>query len=147
VKDAPIPFLFFNEIGIIEHLSRTAFERVLPEGLSAAGFAVLNHFVRLDLAQSSPARLARAFQVTKGAMTNTLQRLEALGLVSVDADPADGRGKIVRLTPAGRAARDASIAKVEPLFADLMAQISPAELEAILPVLTRVRIILDAARG
>ena len=147
MNDGPIPFLLFNEIGIIEHLSRTAFERVLPEGLSAAGFAVLNHFVRLELSQSSPARLAGAFQVTKGAMTNTLQRLEAMGLVSVDPDPADGRGKVVRLTPAGRATREAAIAKVEPLFADLLAQISAAELAAILPVLTRVRKILDAARG
>jgi DNA-binding MarR family transcriptional regulator len=146
VSNDPIPFRFFNEIGIIEHLSRTAFERALPDGLSAAGFGVLNHFVRLGLRASNPARLARAFQVTKGAMTNTLQRLELLGYVAIDPDPSDGRGKVVRLTPQGRAARDDGVRVVAPLYDALKQHVSEDELAAVLPVLTRVRQILDAAR-
>jgi DNA-binding MarR family transcriptional regulator len=152
VSNDPIPFRFFNEIGIIEHLSRTAFERALPDGLSAAGFGVLNHFVRLGLRASNPARLARAFQVTKGAMTNTLQRLELLGYVAIDPDPSDGRGKVVRLTPQGRAAgggrgRGGGPRRVvAPLYDALKQHVSEDELAAVLPVLTRVRQILDAAR-
>ena len=142
----PVAFRFFNEVGIIEHLSRTAFERALPEGMSAASFAVLNHFVRLNKAGESPVRLARAFQVTKGAMTNTLQRLEALGCVTLEPDPADGRGKIVRITAEGRRMRESCVAVVAPLYAALHEEIAPSELETVLPILTRVRQILDAAR-
>ena len=39
-------FRFFNEIGIIEQLSRNAFERVMPGGMKLSQFTVLNHFVR-----------------------------------------------------------------------------------------------------
>jgi DNA-binding MarR family transcriptional regulator len=143
----PIAFRLFNEIGIIEHLSRTEFERVLPEGLSAASFTVLNHFVRLNRSAASPSQLASAFQVTKGAMTNTLQRLEALGYVRLESNAADGRGKIVSITAPGRAAREEAIQRLAPMLARLLSEISEAELAAILPTLAKLRAILDAARA
>ncbi|MEQ1783915.1 MAG: helix-turn-helix domain-containing protein, partial [Hyphomonadaceae bacterium] len=87
-------FRLFTEIGIINQLSSNRLERELPDGMSLAQFGVLNHFVRLG-GQWAPTRLARAFQVTKGAMTNTLQRLEAQGLVKVVPDPKDARAKLV----------------------------------------------------
>ncbi len=58
-RDDLLVFRFFNEIGIIAQLARNGFERVLP----------------------------RAFQVTKGAMTNTLKRLERRGLIQVRRHP------------------------------------------------------------
>ena len=39
---------------------------------------VLNHFARLG-GEKTPAQLARVFHVTKGAMTNTVGRLDAAG--------------------------------------------------------------------
>ena len=99
LKDRP-DVRFFTEVALIDQLSRQRVERALPDGLSAASFSVLNRFARLGGTQS-PAELAAAFQVTKGAMTNTLQRLEEQGLVKVEADPADGRRKQVTLTEAG----------------------------------------------
>ena len=83
-------FEFFNEIGIINQLSSTRFERVLPPGLSLAQFSVLNNFARLG-GTRTPAQLASAFQVTKGAMTNTLKKLAAGGYINITPDPADGR--------------------------------------------------------
>jgi DNA-binding MarR family transcriptional regulator len=145
-RDAQIAFQTFNEIGIIAQLAGAAFERVLPDGLSLAGFGVLNHFVRLARESESPSQLARNFQVTKGAMTNTLQRLEAAGLVKIDPDPRDGRGKLVRITRAGRAAREASIARLAPLLDQLLAAFPASDLDAILPTLSRLRQTLDAAR-
>lgn len=142
----PTPFVFFNEIGIIEHLSRTAAERILPPGLSLAGFAILNHFVRLGHAERTPVQLAGAMQVTKGAMTGTLKRLEAEGWVTISPDPRDGRGKLVRLAPAGRTVREAAVRALSPLFDRLLAEISEAELAAALPTLQKVRRLLDAAR-
>ena len=142
----PLAFVFFNEIGIIEHLSRTAAERAMPTGLSMAGFVVLNHMIRLGHERRAPARIAAAMQVTKGAMTGTLKRLEAEGWVAVVPDPADGRGKLVSVTPAGRTVRDAAIARLAPEFDQLLREVDPADLSAILPTLQAVRRALDLAR-
>ncbi|MCE2890439.1 MAG: MarR family winged helix-turn-helix transcriptional regulator [Hyphomonadaceae bacterium] len=141
-----IAFSFFNEIGIIDQLGRNRFERVLPEGLSIAGFSLLNHFVRLNKAQDTPSHLAKAFQVTKGAMTNTIHRLEALGLVTIVADPSDGRGKLISITEAGKAARYDAIARLAPSLQQLSGLIDPKELEALVPTLMKLRAILDANR-
>lgn len=75
-------FRFFDEIGIIEQPARKRFERVLPRGLTLSRFGVRNHFTRLGH-ERSPLQRARAFQVTKGAMTNTWKRLEGRGLIRV----------------------------------------------------------------
>ena len=145
-SDASAAFQAFNEISIIAQLSGAAFERVLPEGLSLAGFGVLNHFVRLARDEERPTQLARNFQVTKGAMTNTLQRLEAAGFITLSPDPEDGRGKIARITRAGRAAREQAIARIAPVLTDLLNAFPAAELKRVLPVLTKLRQTLDAAR-
>lgn len=145
-SDALIAFEAFNEIGIIAQLSGAAFERALPDGLSLAGYGVLNNFVRLGRDEQRPTQLARNFQVTKGAMTNTLQRLEAAGYITLSPDPEDGRGKIARITRAGRAAREQAIARTAPVLAEFLDAFPAAELKRVLPVLTKLRKALDAAR-
>lgn len=138
-------FLLLNEIGIISQLSSARLERLLPHGLSVAQFGLLNHLVRLD-GDWSPARLAAAFQVTRGTMTSTLQRLEAKGFISTRANPDDGRAKIVTLTDAGRHARKAALAAAGPGLADLKAALSPADVDALIPGLQKLRIWLDMHR-
>lgn len=142
----PLTFEFFNEIGIIDQLSGTIFERALPAGMTRAQFTVLNHFVRLGHHERSPAQLANAFQVTRPTITSTLARMARDGLVVIRDDPADGRAKLVSLTDKGRAAREAAIGAIAPLLPLLEAVIDPQELALMLPVLRRVRIALDAAR-
>ncbi len=142
----PIAFRFFTEIGIIEQLARNRLERGLPDGLKISQFSVLNHLVRLG-GEWSPVRLARAFQVTKGAMTNTLQRLEKRGLIRVLADPRDGRGKLVDLTEAGRKMRLRCVESISPLLADLSRELSDKEFASALPVLEKVRRYLDSHRS
>lgn len=138
----PISFQFFNEIGIIEQLSRNLFERILPEGMSMAQFTVLNHLVRLG-GGKSPLRLARAMQVTKGAMTNTLQRLETRGAIKVTPDPTDGRGKLVDITPAGRALRQQCLENALPLLVQLSEEFIDQDFQTALPFLRRMRVYLD----
>ena len=106
---------------------------------------MLNHLVRLGGAWS-PLRLAKAFQLTKGAMTNTLQRLEKRGLIEVSPDPDDGRGKLVNITDAGREMRARCVAGVGPLLVDLADAATADGLSAALPVLERIRKRLDAHR-
>ena len=145
-RNDPAAFVFINEASIIEHLSRTAAERVLPEGLSLAGFTVLNHMIRLGHERRAPAQIAGAVQVTKGAMTGTLKRLEAEGWISVTADPDDGRGKVVMLTPEGRAIRETALSVLAQQLELVLRAVSEDELRQAIPVLQKVRAALDAAR-
>ena len=145
MSDDPIAFRVFNEIGIISQLAGTLFERAMPDGMTLAQFTVLNHFVRLGGVRS-PNELARAFQVTKGTMTSTLQKLEARGYVMIEPDPEDGRGKRVSITAKGTKARNAAVAGLAPLIASLGAHETAAEFPKLLPTLTALREFLDKER-
>jgi len=143
-KDRP-DVQVFTEIGIIDQLVTTRLERSLPAGLSAAQFGVLTHFSRRGGAET-PVQLARAFQVTKGAMTNTLQRLEAQGFVDIVPDQVDGRRKLVSLTAEGSAAYEQAVELLRPYFSDLRDAFTPEEFDAALPFLRALRIWLDEKR-
>ncbi len=144
--DDPAAFQFFTEIGILEQLSRNRLEANLLYGLKVSQFGVLNHLVRLG-GSWSPSRLAKAFQVTKGAMTNTLQRLEKCGFVQITNDPDDARGKCVVITKTGLNARSECLQSVDPLLTRLSTAISDKEIRAILPTLEKIRVYLDKRRS
>lgn len=143
--DDPLAFRVLNEVAIINQLASRAFETALPPGLSLAQFSVLNHLVRLG-DDRTPARIAAAFQVPRPTMTHTLGRLAAAGLVRLVADPEDGRGKRVRLTPAGEAMRRRAVDATAPLLAELGEAVPEPLLAALLPLLADLRARLDAAR-
>ena len=143
--EPPVPFQVLNEIGIIAQLAGKRLERTLPDGLLLPHFSVLNHFVRRG-GEESPVQLARAFQVTKGAMTNTLQRLEARGLIEIRPDPKDGRAKRVSITDAGRSLQAEAIARLAPGLEALREAFSDERFAAALPFLQELRIFLDAER-
>ncbi|MEM8854889.1 MAG: MarR family transcriptional regulator [Pseudomonadota bacterium] len=144
--DRGVLFAVFNEIAIIEQLARTQLEAVMPDGLLLPHFGVLNHLVRLG--DDKPLnRLAFAFQVTKGTMTNTIQRLERRGYVVVRPDPSDGRGKRVFITEEGRAVRETAIAALGPMLDALAKKVEPAVFASILPHLSHLRAVLDEMRN
>lgn len=143
-KDRP-DVQVFTEVGIIDQLVTARLERSLPDGMSAAQFGVLTHFCRRGGAET-PAQLARAFQVTKGAMTNTLQRLEAQGFVEIVPDQSDGRKKLVTITARGAGAYEAAITALRPYYAGLREAFTDAEFEAALPFLRKLRMWLDENR-
>ena len=144
-RDAAVVFRFFNEIGIIAQLSGNALERLLPDAMTLPQFSVLNHFVRLG-GEPTPLQLARAFQVTKGAMTNTLGHLQRKGFVSVRPDDKDGRSKRVSITVAGRAAHQRAMAIVAPEFKVVAEVFSSERLAEGLPLLEEMRAWLDKRR-
>ncbi|MES2341948.1 MAG: MarR family transcriptional regulator [Pseudomonadota bacterium] len=105
LRNAPLahdhPYVeVFGEIGMIEHYLRMAVCRHLPEGMTHAHFELLRWFMRHGDGQT-PAELARIMLMTKGALTNILQRMEAMDLVAVLADTADRRKKRVKITRTG----------------------------------------------
>jgi DNA-binding MarR family transcriptional regulator len=138
-------FTYFNEIGIISQLSTGLFEQGLPEGLTLSQFSVLNWFVRVDV-EATPGRLARAFQVTGGAMTNTLKKLESKGLVKVEPDKNSGRRKRVAMTRKGNQVRDKAIKSVAPLLREFAERFPIEKLKRQTRQLAEVREYLDERR-
>jgi len=59
--------------------------------------------------QLSPGQLMQETMVTSGTMTNRLNRLEELDLITREQDPDDGRGSLVTLTKAGVRAVDSAL--------------------------------------
>ena len=125
------------EVGAVAQLAAARLERALPSGMSAASFETLNALAA-QAGPSAPLGLARSLGVSKAAMTNTLQRLEAAGWAAVAADPHDGRRKQVTLTPDGVAARRAALVAVRPQLEALRAGFEAWEFEAALPFLRRL---------
>lgn len=144
--DNALAFRFLNEIGIIAQLSGNGFGKLLPEGMTLPQFSVLNHFVRLG-GERTPLELARAFQVTKGAMTNTLAHLHGKGEIAIRPDRVDGRSKRVSITPQGRVAHQRALASVTPEIGVFLAQFPAERLAAALPLLEEVRAWLDQRRN
>lgn len=143
----PLAFEFFNEIGIIDQLVGTMLDSVLPPGITRAQFTVLNHFVRLNISEKSPADLANAFQVRRPTMTSTLARMEHQRLIAIRPNPDDARGKLVSLTGHGREMRQRCLAALAPLVPLIESIVSVDEMTALLPALKRIRKELDEARN
>ena len=128
----------FSEILTNEQLIRNRLSRVLPKGMEISHFSVLNHLARIG-DERSPAQLAKAFHVTRGAMTNTLSRLEWAGYVHIRPDWEDARRKMVSVSPSGRQARDAAISAITPMVSDLIRELGEDRVRASLPVLRELR--------
>ena len=105
-------------------------------------FAVLNHLANLQ-DERTPAQLAKSFHVTKGAMTNTLAKLEAAGHIHVRPDWDDARRKLVTVSPSGRSARDGALQAITPVIEETVTSIGGDKVRAILPVLRELRIRLE----
>jgi DNA-binding MarR family transcriptional regulator len=135
----------FAELARAAQLAASRTERLLPEGLSGAGFETLK-LLADAAAPLSPIAIAAALGVSKGAVTNTLQKLEGRGWIAVGADAADGRRKQVGLTSAGQAACRAAFVATRPELDALRTAFAPAEFEAALPFLHRLSAWL-AGRG
>ncbi len=72
-------------------------------GLDASTFDVLATLLRSGHPHSlTPSALARDAMISSSAVAQRLNKLEHRGLVARKANPDDGRGTLVSLTPAGR---------------------------------------------
>lgn len=144
--DDPITFTVLTEIRMIEQLVNARLQRALPSGLELSQFAVLNQLSSTG-GEKSPAQLARAFQLTKGAMTNTVKRLEARGLIRIADDPGDGRRKLLAVTEAGRTLRDEAVAALAPVFTEIADGVGRDALRTMLPGLRVLRTHMTSERS
>lgn len=138
-QDDPLSIALFSEVLMADQLARNRLSKALPKGMELSHFSVLNHLCRLN-AERTPAQLARAFHVTRGAMTNTLGRLEWAGHVHIRPDWDDARRKFVSISPSGLKARDAAISAITPIVADVVNAIGASNVRNVLPVLREMRL-------
>ena len=141
-RSEDIAVALFGELFMADQLARNRISKVLPKGMELSHFSVLNHLARLN-EERSPAQLAKAFHVTRGAMTNTLARLEWAGHVHIRPDWDDARRKFVAISPSGRSARDAAVQAVVPLIGEVVEALGAERVRTVLPVLRELRARLE----
>lgn len=141
-RNDDIAVALFGELFMADQLARNRISKILPKGMELSQFSVLNHLARMN-EERSPAQLAKAFHVTRGAMTNTLSRLEWAGHIHIRPDWDDARRKFVAISPAGRAARDAAVQAVTPLIAEVVDALGADRVRSVLPVLRELRVRLE----
>ncbi|MEO9683444.1 MAG: MarR family winged helix-turn-helix transcriptional regulator [Tateyamaria sp.] len=129
----------FSEVLAADQMVRYRLGRVLPKGMEISHFSVLNHLVWHDT-ERSPAQLAETFNVTRGAMTNTLSRLEWAGHVHIRPDWDDARRKMVAISPAGRRARDQALSAIAPMISEVIDTLGEDRVRETLPILRQLRL-------
>lgn len=132
----------FSELFMADQLARNRLGRALPKGMELSHFSVLNHLAGTN-GEKSPAQLAKTFHVTRGAMTNTLSKLERAGHIHIRPDWDDARRKFVSISHAGRRACESAFSVVAPIVADVVQTVGSDKVKAALPVLRAVRSRLD----
>ena len=110
--------------GLSRRLLRTLDETLAEFGLDSGEYKVLG-----SLAQSgepfcsTPGKLGKHMELSSGAMTNRIDRLEEAGLVRRRPDPNDRRGVLVEMTEKGRETYERAVgvqAKKEELVASAL---------------------------
>ena len=128
----------FSEILTADQLVRNRLSKVMPKGMEISHFSVLNHLAHVD-EERTPAQLAQTFHVTRGAMTNTLSKLEWAGYVHIRPDWDDARRKLVGISNAGRLARLSALEGISPMVEELIGELGTDRVRAVLPILRELR--------
>ena len=128
----------FSEILAADQMVRNRISRVLPKGMEISHFSVLNHLVWHG-DERTPAQLAETFNVTRGAMTNTLSKLEWAGYVHIRPDWDDARRKMVAISPAGRKAREQALTAITPMVSGVIKELGDDQVRETLPILRGLR--------
>ncbi len=128
----------FGEILALDQLVRNRLAKGLPKGMELSHFSVLNQLSHTKI-ERTPAQIAKSFRVTRGAITNTLNKLELSGYIHVRPDWEDARRKMVSISPAGMVARNNALTAVTPIIEDLARDMGEERLKAIVPILRELR--------
>src|SRR5260370_18307660 len=81
-------------------LERLAIQSIEASEVGLSDFAVLE--MLLHKGPQPVNEIGRRIELTSGAITTAVDRLESRRLVAREAHPSDRRARIVRLTPAGK---------------------------------------------
>jgi DNA-binding MarR family transcriptional regulator len=150
------PELDRSAFGVIGRISRLAgllqaeIEPVFAlHGVNGGEFDVLAALRRAGRPyRLTPTALSSALMVTSGGMTKRLGALERRGLIRRQADPSDGRSRVVTLTPAGRRLVDALMPEHVANEDNLLGALGEQERTELAVLLERLAVVLgDKARA
>jgi DNA-binding MarR family transcriptional regulator len=138
-----------DRIGGLQRRFKRAMDETLDEfGLDWSEYKLLGLLTREgEVYRSSPGKLARIMELSSGAMTNRLDRLEQAGLVRRLPDPDDRRGILVELTPDGKRVYEDAVGaqgRKESLVASALTVAEKKQLNALL---RRLMIEFERAEG
>jgi DNA-binding MarR family transcriptional regulator len=150
-----LPMLDLEVEGIVDRIQglHRRFQRALDETLAEfkldwVEYKLLGLLSREgEVYRSSPGRLARIMELSSGAMTNRLDRLEEAGLLRRLPDPDDRRGILVELTAEGKRVYEQAIGvqgRKEAFFASALSKTEQKQLNALL---RRIMIEFERAEG
>ncbi|HLV82864.1 MAG TPA: MarR family transcriptional regulator [Devosia sp.] len=122
--------------------TRAIERRLAPAGIATAYLPVL--FALGDGTAMTQKALAQRAAVEQPTMAATLKRMERDGLVQRRPDPSDRRSALVALTPLASGQLDRVQTLVEQNNAMAMANLQPAEQQALLTHLLQVIAALEA---
>ena len=136
----PSPLAIIGRILMLfRELEQSADRALAPFELTLWQFDVLSALRRSGRPFClTPTQLMHKITLSSGAMTNRIDRLEALGYVARDPDPDDRRGVRIRLTTEGRRVVDQAVAA---RIAEARAQLtclSPKERSVLVKLLRRL---------
>ena len=145
------PGLDVSPMGVVGRLSRASaavdarLARTFAEhGLDTSSFDVLATLLRSGSPyRISPTVLARDAMITTSAVAQRLNKLERRGLVRREPDPDDGRGTVIALTEAGRAAIEETLPAHLETEQAILSALSSEERDHLAVLLQRLR---DAAQ-
>ena len=113
-------------------------------GLGNGDFDVLTALRRAGAPYAlRPVELSHQMLVTTGAVTKRVDRLAAQGYVDREATADDGRGTLVRLTPAGLDLVDRMIAEHLANLDSLLGALDASERETLAELLSRLAVSLE----
>ena len=137
-------------ITAVHRLSRRLnrwYDRQLADlDISAGEWTVLEQLARSPgEAPLTPSQLAEAANVAPSSMTHRLDRMVERGLIARSADPENRVRVRVRLTDAGYGLYAQAIREADVVEADLLAGLSPKQVQTLAELLERVIAGLDEA--
>ena len=138
------PDLDLSPLAVLSRITRIArhldiARRDAFADLETWGFDVLAALRRSGAPhQLSPGQLMQETMVTSGTMTNRLDRLEELQLITREQDPDDGRGSLVTLTKSGVRAVDAALEGLLENERELLGTLTAKDRELLADLLSKL---------
>lgn len=85
---------------VSNHVSGAFTQALQARQVSVAEWVLLRHL--FDRPQATPAEMAEALSITRGAISKIIDKLESKGWIKSGTNPDDNRGRLLSLTAAGR---------------------------------------------
>ena len=136
------PLILFSEITTIDQLIRAQISKILPDGMAISHLSVLNHLSSIKN-EKTPMQLAKSFHVTKGAMTNTLSKLESSGYINIRPDWIVARNIQVKISKSGVEAQKDAIKSITPILNKVIFKLGKDKANLVLPIIRELRSILS----